>query len=123
MIRLLLDMGLSPATAAALRHEGYDAVHVIERGDNTMSDEQILRIAQSEQRVVVTFDLDFPRLLAIQRLIQASVVLFRVESINTARMTAWLLAVLPRYQNELIAGAILVLDGSHERLRTLPVWP
>lgn len=122
MIRLLLDMGLSPSTAKALRNAGYDAVHVIEYGENTMSDERILRVAQAEGRVVITFDLDFPRLLAMQRLVQASVVLFRVELINTPRMTEWLLNVLPRYENDLQAGAILVLDGTHERLRTLPIW-
>ena len=47
-MRLLLDMGLSPATAAALRNAGYDADHVTDRGPNTMSDIQILDLAQRE---------------------------------------------------------------------------
>jgi predicted nuclease of predicted toxin-antitoxin system len=121
-MRLLLDMGLSPATAAALRAAGHDADHVSERGPNTMADERILEIARAENRVVVTFDLDFPRLLALQRTVQASVILFRVESADTARLTAWLTDLLPRYQADLEAGAILVVDGNRERIRNLPIW-
>ncbi|HEX8339623.1 MAG TPA: DUF5615 family PIN-like protein [Tepidisphaeraceae bacterium] len=121
-MRVLLDMGLAPLVAAALRKAGHDAIHVTDRGPNTTPDERIFEIAQTEDRVLITFDLDFPRLLALQRSADPSVILFRVESADTTRLTAWLLDLLPRYETELEAGAILVIDGDRERIRTLPVW-
>ncbi|HEY0007129.1 MAG TPA: DUF5615 family PIN-like protein, partial [Tepidisphaeraceae bacterium] len=101
---------------------GHDADHVSERGPVTMPDEQVMRLAQAEQRVLVTFDLDFTHLLALQRASQPSVILFRVDSIRTDRMSGWLADLLKRYEADLSAGAILVVENERERLRTLPVW-
>ena len=58
-MRFLIDMNLSPATAAWLRAEGHDAVHVLEVGFGTLSDQEIFARAASQAQIVITFDLDF----------------------------------------------------------------
>jgi predicted nuclease of predicted toxin-antitoxin system len=52
--RLLLDEDVDLALAAALRRHGYDAVHVCEVQRQGMSDEEQLRFATGQTRVLVT---------------------------------------------------------------------
>jgi predicted nuclease of predicted toxin-antitoxin system len=83
-MRLLLDMGFAPKTAEFLRSAGHDCVHLHERQLDTLPDDQIMALAESEDRVLVTADLDFARLLAIQKKHRPSVILFRLKWFNTA---------------------------------------
>ena len=121
-MRLLLDMGLSPGTAEYLRRRGYDAVHLRDQNLHRATDEQIVRKASDEQRIIVTFDLDFTRLLALQRLVQPSVVLFRLEYFTTDQVNERLVTELHAHESELDRGAIVVIDSRRVRVRTLPIW-
>ena len=64
-MKFLVDMPLSPALARWLEHEGHDAVHACDIGLSCASDEAVLNEARGERRVVVTADLDYPRLLTL----------------------------------------------------------
>lgn len=121
-MKVLLDMGLSPRTAETLRASGYDAVHLRERRLHRLPDERVMRMAKDEGRVVVTFDLDFADLLALQRASQPSVVLFRLESFTTEQVSERTLDVLKRFSEELTEGAIVTVDPGRERIRKLPFW-
>ena len=57
-------MPLSPELANWLRSEGHDAVHAIELSMQKSSDAEILQAATNTGRIIITADLDFPRLLA-----------------------------------------------------------
>ena len=63
-MRFLVDMPLSPELAQWLRAEGHDAVHANELSMNASPDSAILQASTNAGRVVITADLDFPRLLA-----------------------------------------------------------
>jgi predicted nuclease of predicted toxin-antitoxin system len=54
-------MGISRTTVQWLRSGGHDAAHVAELGMKSAPDADVLALASREQRVVLTFDLDFPR--------------------------------------------------------------
>ena len=64
-MRFLADVGVSVRTVAWLRTEGHDAVHLFEQGLHRLSDAEILLKARSEQRVLLTRDLDFGYLAAV----------------------------------------------------------
>ena len=70
----------------------------------------------------MTFDLKFSRILAIQRLVGPSVILFRLERFTTDEVNATLLDLLVKYSTELSAGAIIVVDPHRVRVRALPIW-
>jgi predicted nuclease of predicted toxin-antitoxin system len=61
-MRLLADMHISPRTVGHLRASGHDVVRVNALLPPTAADEDVLRLAISEKRVVLTQDLDFSRL-------------------------------------------------------------
>jgi predicted nuclease of predicted toxin-antitoxin system len=58
-MRFLLDMNLSPAMADWLRRERHDAVHARDIGLGTLSDRDLFVRAVTEDRILITFDLDF----------------------------------------------------------------
>ncbi len=120
-MRLLLDMGLSLRTAAFLRTHGHEAVHLREERLEKLHDRLIVEKAASEGRVVITFDLDFSRILALQRFSHPSIVLFRLESFTTDALNQRLMDVLTEHQAELEEGAIVVVDPDRTRTRSLPI--
>lgn len=62
-MKLLLDMDLAPRIAAFLSGLGHDEVHLRDRGLEKSPDSEVVKLAEFEQRVVVTFDLDYPRII------------------------------------------------------------
>jgi predicted nuclease of predicted toxin-antitoxin system len=121
-MKLLLDMGLAPRTAAFLSQLGHDACHLRDRGLIKLSDREVVQLAAVEGRAVLTFDLDYARILALQRLAQPSVILFRLESYTTDSMNSLPSDLLVAYESDLQAGAIVVVDPHRVRLRRLPIW-
>jgi predicted nuclease of predicted toxin-antitoxin system len=121
-MKLLLDMGLSPRTANFLCAQGHDAEHISLRGMPRITDQQIMTLAENEGRIVVTFALEFSRILAIQRQVKPSVILFRLERFTTDEINSTLADVLQTYATELGNGAIIVVDPHRVRVRALPLW-
>lgn len=64
-MRFLVDLPLSPALAVWLQARGHDAVHAMHVGLARASDATILQRAAAEGQVIITADLDYPRLLAV----------------------------------------------------------
>jgi len=69
-------MGVSITTVHALRAATHDAVHLREEGLIRLPDADIVVKAVQEQRVVLTFDLDFGDILAVARTETPSVIIF-----------------------------------------------
>jgi|SRR4051812_25979027 predicted nuclease of predicted toxin-antitoxin system len=120
-MNLLLDMGVSPRSAEFLRAAGHDAVHLRERALGRLADQAIMQLAVAESRMVVTFDLDFSRILALQQLAAPSVIVFRLERYSTGQVNQILIDALAKFEAELLAGAIVVIDPSRIRVRRLPI--
>lgn len=62
MIKFLLDANLSPQTAKSLRNLAFDVRSITEERLGYLTDEDIVKIAYSENRIIITFDLDFGEL-------------------------------------------------------------
>jgi len=114
-------MGVSMATVGALRAAGEAVVHLREEGLHTLPDHKILDKAIQEQRVVVTFDLDFGELLAASGGDVPSVILFRTRNQTPNVVTQRLLQVLRTCRPALAAGAIVIVEDGGFRLRHLPI--
>ena len=123
-MRLLVDQNLARRVADALRATGHDAVHVAERGLAAADDDEILELAASENRIIVSEDTDFGALLARAQARLPSFVLLRAaEPLTPEGQVALLVANLPVVENELRDGAIVVLARGRVRVRRLPIRP
>ena len=120
-MKFLSDMGISMSTVRSLRDAGHDAVHLREQGLARLPDAEIVEKAQSEGRVVLTFDLDFGDLLAISRRNLPSVVIFRLRNQTPSSVTAKPKDVLSQRGRILEEGAIIIVEDARHRIRRLPI--
>jgi len=121
-MKLVLDMHISPVVAVELRSIGYDVFQLRERGLQKLSDEGIIELAVHENRVVVTFDLDFTAHLARSNASLPSLVQFRNDDARTVMIIALLKTILVQYEAELKAGSIIIIDADRVRTRRLPIF-
>lgn len=121
-LRFLIDNGLSPAVADALRLAGHDAVHVRSLGLATAADNDLFDLAAREGRVIVSVDTDFGTLLATRNECFPSVILFRRTSGRRPSLQiSLLLANLDQLYDALNTGSIVVFDDIRIRIRQLPI--
>jgi predicted nuclease of predicted toxin-antitoxin system len=120
-VKFLADMGVSMTTVDLLREAGETVVHLRDEGLHRLPDDQILEKASREQRVVLTFDLDFGDLLAASGDTTPSVILFRMRNQTPAAVTPKLFRVLGACRAELERGAIVIVEDERYRLRRLPI--
>lgn len=83
-MQFLADMGVHMDVVAWLRGQGHDAKHLREEGLQRLPDADIFTKAITEQRVVLTFDLDFAEIAAACAGPFASVVVFRLRNARAA---------------------------------------
>jgi predicted nuclease of predicted toxin-antitoxin system len=121
-VRLVVDMNLTPRWVPVLAQAGHDAVHWSAIGDPAALDAAICEWARTEDRVILTNDLDFPQLLAHSKQAKPSVILLRGEPLVPEVRATLVLTALQQCETELLEGAILTLDWSGAfRCRILPV--
>ncbi len=120
-MRFLADMGVSQQVVEWLRTKGHDAVHLRDEGLQRLPDSEIFQKAAREQRIVLTFDLDFGEILAASAGQIVSVVLFRLRNTRADFVIQRLDDVLKQSSTELLQGAIILVEDSRHRVRKLPI--
>ena len=123
-MRFLVDNALSPRLAALLQDAGHDAVHVLGRGLEGSSDQEIIEIAAAERRAVITVDADFSRILALGSLTRPSILLLRGPLPRRSSAVADLiLKRLAMVAKSLERGSIVLITPDRTRIRELPIAP
>lgn len=122
-MRFLVDMPLSPELAAWLVQKGHDAVHAHEEGLVRAPDEVILERARNERRVVVTADLDYPRLLSLAQAEGPGLILFRGGNYSEQDAVERLARALEAVPDEELPNSIVVIERGRIRRRRLPLYP
>ena len=120
-MKFLIDMPLSPSLADWLRSEGHDAVHASALGLGRASDPEILERAVTEPRVVVTADLDHPRLIALSGAAKPGLVLFRGGDWSDIEVIHRTQDLVRAFSTEDLADSVLVVERDRIRRRRLPL--
>ena len=100
---------------------GHEGVHASQIGKERATDKELLEIARLEGRIVVTADLDFPRLLALGAADKPGVILFRGGNYSNREMCDLLKRVLETVPPDVFAKSICVVDKKRIRITQLPL--
>jgi|SRR5690349_9307578 predicted nuclease of predicted toxin-antitoxin system len=121
-MKILIDMNLTPRWVEHLRDAGHEVVHWSSIGRVSAPDQEICDYARLQEYVLLTNDLDFPRILAHTRENKPSVVLLRGEPLVPETRGAAVTLCLTECEGDLNRGAIVTLDWSDQfRPRVLPL--
>ncbi|CAN5280910.1 hypothetical protein BH10PLA2_BH10PLA2_19510 [soil metagenome] len=120
-MRFLADMGVSQQVVEWLRANGHDAVHLRDEGLHRLPNGEIFHKAGIEQRIVLTFDLDFGEILAASAGQIVNVVLFRLRNTRSDFVIQRLAEVLNLSNSDLLQGAIVIVEDGRHRVRKLPI--
>ncbi|MEW5816140.1 MAG: DUF5615 family PIN-like protein [Spirochaetota bacterium] len=119
-MRFLADMGVSLRVVQWLRGEGHDAVHLREEGLHKLPNGEIFKKAHSEQRTLLTFDLDFSEIVALSGGCSVTAIVFRLRITTTLHVIERLKKVLKDSREGIERGAIIIVEESRHRIRRFP---
>jgi predicted nuclease of predicted toxin-antitoxin system len=94
---------------------------LVDRGQPTARDSEIMTFAAANNFVVVTHDLDFSAILAVTHGKKPSVIQIRSEDVSAEFIGKQTVAALRHMLAELEAGALLTIEVGRTRLRLLPI--
>ena len=119
-MRLLLDQDVYFVTSKFLIEAGHDVVPVSELGLSQADDEDILRTAHNQKRILVTRDRDYGNLVFVRNL-GTGVIYLRTMPMKIGMVHDELEKILQTHTQEDLAGAFIVVTSDGHRLRKFSV--
>jgi len=120
-LRFLADMNISPLSVKRLRDRGWDIFRVSEVMESSAKDTVILEFARQENRVIITQDLDFSKLLALRGFDKPSLVNIRLGNPTPEIVATKVQDVMEALASELSSGIVVTIDENSIRFRSLPI--
>jgi predicted nuclease of predicted toxin-antitoxin system len=122
--RFLADINISPRTVEALSLQGWNIVRVSAFQMSKSPDVDILELARREGFFIITEDLDFSKLLAMNGLSQPSLITVRLSRSDPETTTQKLQELAqdhPDLDHELANGVAITIDDRGTRFHRLPI--
>ncbi|HNQ93179.1 MAG: DUF5615 family PIN-like protein [Anaerolineales bacterium] len=120
-MKFLIDMPASPDLVAWLQERGHETVHAKNINLETASDSIIMNRAATEERIVITANLDFGTLLAQSKRDTPGVILFRGGNYSEAEMRELVARVLETVKPDALKRSIAIVDKRRIRVTRLPL--
>jgi predicted nuclease of predicted toxin-antitoxin system len=118
-MKFLLDENVDYRLLAFLTRLGYDAVYLTEGYTYGLTDHHVLRIAEQNNRILITNDKDFGELIFRRHLPHCGVILFRLKDETVDNVQTRLQQVLIDYKDQL--RHFLVITQQRVRIRKSPL--
>jgi predicted nuclease of predicted toxin-antitoxin system len=114
-LRFKLDENLSPSLASVFAAAGHDAMTAIQQALGGQPDWTVLDVCESEQRALVTHDLDVANIWLYPPSERAGIVVFRLRSQAHESAVSAVRRMLEHLQREPLAGTLWIVED--ERIR------
>ncbi len=113
-------MGISIRVSHWLNEFGHDTIHLSDQKLHELSDEDVIKKAVKEDRIILTADMDFGHLLATNKSRLVSVIQFRVTDFRADNIIVKLPFVLEQIANS-TSKFIITVEDKRIRYRELPI--
>jgi predicted nuclease of predicted toxin-antitoxin system len=107
-------MGVSYKVAQWLNSIRHGAIHLSDEGLNKLSDDQIIEKAVSENRIILTADVDFGQLLTLKKSNPTSVIQFRIFNLTPNNIIPKLELIFDRFSDELNKEPVIITVQEHK---------
>jgi len=123
-MKFLADMGVSLRCVEWLRENGHNAKHLCEEKFHQMLDDEVLAKARKEDRILLTMDLDFTRLvITIGSENIPNVILFRLHDNRPQSINNIMQKIIPTIDECASKGSfIMSVSENNVRVRYLPIF-
>ena len=119
-MRFLIDEGLPYRLAAHLQMRGHDATAVGRDYPFALADRDILEIATTERRIILTNDKDFGDLVFRDHLRHEGIILFRLGYVSLEERIVWLERVIDTHSDRLRDVIVVTPRGIRVRASASP---
>lgn len=116
-MKFLADENVEKAVVDLLRKRGHDVIYIAEKSPS-LSDDEVLKLARREHRILVTNDKDFGELVFLQGKLSDGILLLRLMDESASRKASYIDNLLRQMKKEL-KGRFVVLTESGVRIRKL----
>jgi len=116
-MKFIADEGVDAQIVSKLRSEGYDVLYIAEF-DAGANDDDILKFANEDDRILITRDKDFGELVFRLNKIHSGIVLNRLFQLDSSRKAALVLKVVNQYKEQLY-GSYTVIQPGRIRVRNI----
>ena len=116
-MNFVADEGIDAPIVKKLREGGHNVFYIAEE-ERGISDEEILRIANEEKRILITRDKDFGELVYRLKQLHSGVILVRLEGLKPKKKAEIVNTVIDKYESEL-ENSFTVIQPGIVRIRSI----
>jgi predicted nuclease of predicted toxin-antitoxin system len=109
-VKFLVDVGVGKSVEGWLQSKNYDTKSVRDINSKA-SDKEILNLAKSENRMIITMDKDFGELVYRSGLSHSGVLLLRLEDAQAEEKVQVIDTILQKYSEKLEGHFCVFQDG------------
>lgn len=110
IVRFITDVNVEKPIVDYLLKDGYDVKWVPDYNCEIL-DEDLLILANAENRVLITNDKDFGELIFLQRRLSAGIILFRVKGQRVEDKVKLVKKLLDKYSEKILNHFIVMTKG------------
>lgn len=116
-MKFLADVNIEKLIIDELKTLGYDIIWITDENPY-LDDMNIIKIAQKENRILLTNDKDFGEIVFRQKLISSGIVLFRIKGQDTRKKLKLLRKVLISHKDKISKHFVVI---TKEKIRIIPI--
>lgn len=109
-MKFLADEGVDGLIVKTLRDANFDVAYIVEIMSGA-EDEAVLKLANSEDRILITRDKDFGELVYRLHQVHSGIILNRLSELNTETKATIVKYVIETYGNELYGSFTVIQPG------------
>lgn len=117
-LSFLVDVNVEKMIIETIKEFSYDVKCVSEIKPN-MLDEDVIKLANVEKRILITNDKDFGELIYRQNLLSSGVIIFRIKGHNTREKINIFQKLLLSYDDKL-CGYLVIITAKRFKFIVLP---